>query len=151
VTGRGTGWVASQFALMAAIVASGFVPPDWPNGAERPLSAIGVALAAAGGAFAVWSGRALGGALTPFPRPVVAGLVTSGPFAVVRHPIYLGGLGLFSGYSFLTSVSALALTGALVVLWAGKIRLEERLLADVYDGYDAYRKRVRRRMIPFVY
>ena len=77
----------------------------------------------------------------------MAGLVTSGPFAVVRHPIYLGGLGLFGGYSLLTSIPALALTAALVILWAGKIRVEERLLVDVYDEYPAYCERVRRRMI----
>jgi len=149
--GRGTGWVVSQFVLMAAIITAGLVPPGWPENAQRPLSVVGAALAFVGGAFAVWSARALGRALTPFPRPVVAGLVTTGPFAVVRHPIYLGGLGLFSGYSLLTSIPALVLTGALVALWAGKIRVEERLLADVYDEYPAYRERVRRRMIPFVY
>ena len=143
--------MVSQFVLMAAIVAAGFLPPDWPADARRPLSVAGAALALAGGVFAVWSGRALGRALTPFPRPVVAGLVTTGPFAVVRHPIYLGGLGLFGGYSLLTSVPALALTAALVTLWAGKIRVEERLLVDVYDEYPAYRERVRHRMIPFLY
>jgi len=149
--GRGGGWVAVQFVLMAAVVAAGFVPPHWPGGAHEVLFVVGVVLAIAGGAFAVWSGRALGRALTPFPRPVAAGLVTTGPFAVVRHPIYLGGLGLFGGYALLTSIPALALTGALLALWAGKVRVEERLLADVYDEYPAYCERVRRRMIPFVY
>ena len=141
----------SQFVLIAAIVAAGFVPPGWPEDAQRPLSVVGAAMGVAGGALAVWSGRALGRSLTPFPRPVVAGLVTSGPFAVVRHPMYLGALGLFSGYSCFTSVPALVLTGGLGALWAGKIRVEERLLADVYDEYPAYCERVRRRMLPFVY
>ena len=151
MTGRGTGWVVSQFVLMAAIVAAGLVPPDWPGGAQRPLAVVGAALAVGGGAFAVWSGRALGRALTPFPRPVAAGLVTTGPFAVVRHPIYLGGLGLFGGYALLTSIPALALTGALLALWAGKVRVEERFLADVYDEYPAYCERVRRRLVPFLF
>lgn len=151
MTGRGGGWVVSQFVLMAAIIAAGFVSPDWPDDQKRLLAVVGAALAVVGGTFTVWSGRALGRALTPFPMPVVAGLVTTGPFAVVRHPLYLGGLGLFSGYSLLASIPALVLTGALGVLWAGKSRVEETLLADVYSGYDKYRKRVRRRMIPFVY
>ena len=149
--GRGTGWVVAQFALMAAIIAAGFVPPDWPEDAQRPLSVVGAILAVAGLAFAVWSGRALGRALTPFPRPVVAGLVTNGPFAIVRHPIYLGGVGLFIGYSLFASILALALTVVLAVLWAGKLRVEERLLTAVYDEYPAYRERVRWRLIPFVY
>ncbi len=151
MTSRGTGWVVTQFVLMAAIVATGFVPPDWPEDAQRPLSVVGAILAVAGLAFAVWSGRALGRALTPFPRPVVAGLVTNGPFAIVRHPIYLGGVGLFIGYSLFASVPALALTVVLAVLWAGKLRVEERLLTAVYDEYPAYRERVRWRLIPFVY
>ncbi len=99
----------------------------------------------------MWAGRTLGRSLTPFPRPVAAGLVTRGPFLIVRHPIYAGGLALFVGYALFASISALALTVLLAFLWAGKIRVEERLLAGVYDDYPAYRERVRRRLIPFVY
>ena len=105
----------------------------------------------AGGAFAVWAGRTLGRSLTPFPRPVEAGLVTEGPFAIVRHPIYTGGLGIFVGYSLFTGLAALALTVVLGALWAAKLRVEERLLAAVYDGYGDYCRRVRWRMIPFLY
>lgn len=151
MTGRGTGWVVAQFVLMAVIVAAGFVPPNWPGEAHDVLTVVGAALAIAGGAFAVWAARTLGRSLTPFPKPVEAGLVTSGPFGVVRHPIYLGGLGLFTGYSLFASIPALALTVVLGILWAGKLRVEERLLADAYNEYPAYRERVRRRLIPFVY
>lgn len=151
MTGRGTVWVVAQFVLMVAVIVAGFVPPDWPAGAHGALSVVGVALAITGCVFAVWAARTLGRSLSPFPKPVEAGLVTCGPFAIVRHPIYTGGLGLFVGYSLFTSVPALVLTGALAILWAGKIRVEERLLADVYDGYPAYEARVRRRLVPFVY
>jgi protein-S-isoprenylcysteine O-methyltransferase Ste14 len=108
-------------------------------------------LAIAGGAFAVSAGRTMGRSLTPFPKPVEAGLVTHGPFAIVRHPIYTGGLGLFLGYSLFASIPALALTVALGFLWVGKIQVEERLLAAVYPGYPAYQDRVRRRLVPFLY
>jgi protein-S-isoprenylcysteine O-methyltransferase Ste14 len=149
--GRGTGWVLAQFALMPVIMAAGFVPPDWPEESHHALSVVGAALAIAGGAFAVWASRALGRSFTPFPKPVEAGLVTSGPFAVVRHPVYTGGLILFTGYSLYASVPALTLTVVLAVLWAGKARVEERLLTAAYHEYPAYRKRVRWRLIPFVY
>ena len=151
MTGRGTGWVVAQFVLMVAVVGAGFVPPDWPQGAQRALSAVGAVLALAGVGFAVWAGRTLGRSLTPFPKPVAAGLVTHGPFAIVRHPIYTGGLGLFVGYSLFTGIPALALTGVLGLLWAGKLRVEERLLTAVYDGYPAYQARVRWRLVPLLY
>lgn len=151
MTGRGSGWVVAQFVLMAAIVVGGVLPPEWPDSMSRARIALGALLIAAGGGFAAWAGRSLGRALTPFPRPNAAGLVTSGPFAVVRHPIYLGGLGVFLGYSFLTGVAALGLTLALLALWVGKVRVEETLLERSYDEYAAYRQRVRRRLLPFVY
>ena len=86
--------------------------------------------------------RGLGGAkprrsLTPFPKPLGTGLVTSGPFAIVRHPIYTGGLAFFAGYALFASVPALILTAVLGLLWVGKMRVEERLLAAAYDGYAA--------------
>jgi protein-S-isoprenylcysteine O-methyltransferase Ste14 len=115
------------------------------------LGVTGAVLAAAGVAFAVWAGKTLGRSLTPFPRPVPAGLVTTGPFALVRHPIYTGGVGLFLGYSLFTSVPALVLALCLVLLWAAKLRVEERLLAEVYEGYAAYQRRVRWRLVPFLY
>jgi len=151
VSGRGTGWVVTQFVLMAAILGAGFVPPDWPEGSRAVLTVAGALLAVAGMAFAVWAARTMGRSLTPFPRPVGAGLVTRGPFAIVRHPIYTGGLAFFVGYSLFASIPALALTVVLAVLWAGKIRVEERLLSAAYDGYDAYQERVRHRLIPLLY
>jgi protein-S-isoprenylcysteine O-methyltransferase Ste14 len=149
--GRGGGWVAAQFALMAAVLGAGLVPPAWPTAADRALTIAGAVLAAAGIAFAVWAARTLGRSLTPFPKPVPAGLVTSGPFTLVRHPIYTGGMAFFVGYSLLTSIPALVLTACLTILWALKLRVEERLLATVYADYPAYARRVRRRLVPFVY
>jgi len=151
VRGRGAGWVIGQFALMAAVLAAGALPPHWPAGAHRALSIAGAVLALAGISIAVWAGRALGRSLTPFPKPVPAGLVTSGPFAVVRHPIYTGGLAFFAGYALFASIPALALTALLALLWAAKLRVEERLLVEVYAGYPAYRRRVRWRLLPFLF
>jgi len=151
MNGRGTGWVVSQFLVMGTVLAVGLVPPYWPEGWQHTLSIIGGALAIGGGVLALWASRTLGRSFTPFPKPVEAGLVTGGPFAIVRHPVYTGGLVLFVGYSLHTSLPSLAVTAALAVLWAAKVRVEERFLEAVYPGYAAYCGRVRRRLIPFVY
>ena len=46
---------------------------------------------------------------------------------------------------------ALVLTLALGLLWAGKLRVEERHLVAVYADYPAYQARVRHRLVPFLY
>jgi protein-S-isoprenylcysteine O-methyltransferase Ste14 len=149
--GRGAGWVVAQFALMAAVIAAGFVPPDWPGEARQARLALAIVLIGLGAGFSIWAGRELGRALTPFPKPNPTGLVTTGPFAVVRHPIYLGLLGVFVGYSLLAGVLCLVATAALAGLWLGKTRVEERLLAAVYGDYRTYCARVRWRILPHVY
>ncbi len=149
--GRGTEWVVAQFLVVAGVVAAGFLPPGWPATGRWAALGAGAILVVAGGAIAVWSARALGRSLTPFPRPLGSGLVTRGPFAVVRHPIYAGGLAFFVGYGLLTSIPALAAAVLLGLLWAAKVRVEERLLDAVYEGYADYRRAVRWRLIPLVY
>lgn len=136
---------------MALVIGSGFLPPDWPESVEPALTAIGAALALGGIVFSVWAARSLGSSLTPFPKPLGTGLVTDGPFGIVRHPIYTGGLAFFAGYGLFASIPALVLTVVLGLLWIGKVRVEERLLTHAYDGYAAYCLRVRRRLIPFLY
>ena len=141
-----------QFAVMGAVVGLGFVPPHWPAGADGARSAVGAALAVAGGGIAVWASRLLGRAFTPYPKPLPVGeLMEAGPYRVVRHPVYAGGLLFFLGYSVYAGAPALAATGVLAVVWALKSRVEERHLRESYPGYDAYATRVRFRLVPFIY
>jgi protein-S-isoprenylcysteine O-methyltransferase Ste14 len=149
---RGGGWVVLQFAVMGLVLAAGFVPPHWPGGAHRALSIVGTLLACAGGAIGVWASRQLGKGFTPFPKPLEAGaLVDRGPYRLVRHPVYFGGLVFFVGYSLFASVLSLALTAVLAVVWALKAQVEERLLRERYAGYETYAQRVRSRLVPFLY
>lgn len=76
------------------------------------------------------------------------GLVTRGPYAVVRHPVYASYLLIQSGY-LLQSIS---LRNAVVMVLAsgcnaGRALMEERLLARS-PAYRAYRRRVRWRLVP---
>jgi protein-S-isoprenylcysteine O-methyltransferase Ste14 len=149
---RGGGWVWLQFAVMTVLVGVGFLPPEWPNGAQRILSIVGLALAVAGGGIAVWASRLLGRGFTPYPRPLASGaLIDRGPYRVVRHPVYSAGLLFFTGYALHAGALALAVTVVLGVVWALKTRVEETFLRDHYAGYAVYASRVRFRLIPFLY
>ena len=150
--GRGGGWVVAQFALIVLVMVALVIPPEWPSGARGILSVVGAVMAIAGGAVAVLSARALGRARTPVPKPVdQAELVESGPYRVVRHPMYSGGILFFGGWSLYAGLVALLLTAALVVLWVGKTAVEERHLREVHPGYAAYGARVRWRLVPGLY
>lgn len=149
---RGGGWVALQFALLAAILVLGVVGPSWPDAARWWLKGAGAALVFAGGFVIVKAARALGSGLTPFPKPAHAGkLVEDGPFAVVRHPVYSGGILFATGISLALSPWALVATAVLTLVWALKARVEERLLLARYPAYADYRARTRYRLIPYVY
>ena len=149
---RGGGWVVLQFVLMAAIVVAVVLAPSWPESAQRALSLVGAVLAVAGGTTAFAASRSLGPSLTPYPRPgEPASLVERGPYRLVRHPMYLGGVLFFAGLSLAFSPWALAGTIVLGAVWALKSSVEERFLVERYPGYEAYCRRTRFRLLPFVY
>jgi protein-S-isoprenylcysteine O-methyltransferase Ste14 len=97
---------------------------------------------------AIWLGRAL--TPLPYPKPG-AGLVETGPFALVRHPIYGGGLVLALGWAlFVQGWLTLGYVAVLFAFLDVKSRREERWLAEKFPTYAAYQRRVRK-LIPFVY
>ncbi len=149
---RGGGWVVIQFALIPAIVLAGLAGPDWPDSAATVLLVVGWALALCGVVVAVLSARALGRSLTPFPHPTgEETFVAHGPYRLVRHPIYFGGLLFVGGLSLVLSPWALAGTVVLGAVWAMKASVEERFLREHYEAYAGYCERTRFRLVPFVY
>jgi hypothetical protein len=78
-------------------------------------------------------------------------LEVNGPYRLVRHPLYLGWVLLFFGVPHMTRdrLAFAALTTLYLVI---AIPFEERsLVASFGDEYRRYRRRVRWRLIPFVY
>jgi protein-S-isoprenylcysteine O-methyltransferase Ste14 len=142
-------WVVTQITLMAAIAVSWLFEPRPPGLA---LHVVGWVLIVIGFALTVATRIALGRSFTILPEPrAQSELVTTGPFRVVRNPMYLGVLLLFGGASLNRSWIGVGLIVALAVLWAGKARVEERYLAARFPEYAGYRRRVRYRLVPFVY
>jgi protein-S-isoprenylcysteine O-methyltransferase Ste14 len=91
------------------------------------------------GVFA-WARLALGLRSFHFSAdPTPGGLVTSGPYRFVRHPIYAA-LCLFAWAGALDQPSPLSLVLALVFNAGAVVRLrcEERLLLEKYPAYRAY-------------
>jgi protein-S-isoprenylcysteine O-methyltransferase Ste14 len=152
---RGEWYVIVQVALMLLVlVGPRTLPagPDWslPFPRQRPI--VGAVLLAAGGVFFVAALRRLGRALTllPYPRDD-AQLVRSGPFALVRHPIYCGGLVAATGIALMVTgwLTPLCVV-ALFVLLDIKSRREERWLVEKFPEYRDYQRRVRK-LVPFLY
>ena len=92
-----------------------------------------------------WLGRRFG------IRPDVRGLVTSGPYRWVRHPLYLGESGFALGW-LLLRLSPLMV--AVFFLWCAlqyyRILMEESALGAVFPEYEDYRRRTPR-IIPFIH
>jgi len=101
-------------------------------------------------------------------------LITSGPYAVVRHPSYTGlimaVLGYYlchlSGGSWLRECSGLSLDGTvgkvLISVWAiggvfsisviaARTYKEDTMLKNEFSDWDQWAQRVRFKMIPFVF
>ena len=113
--------------------------------AQGAIAALAALLGPLGGMLGAWTARTLGPALV-FPAEVRGGLVTHGPFGIVRHPFYLSlalwaaGLGLALGSLSGTLVLVIAYLAA--SYW--RARLEDEVLAEAFpQEFPAYAARVR--------
>ena len=135
--------IAASFALLFGAARTSFNPrllaaPAW-------LAACGDALCWAAVLFAIWArvtlGRNWSGAVASLQEEHE--LVQSGPYAVVRHPIYAGVLCAMLG----TALTIGTVAGYLAVVLAFvaflmRIGIEEELMAAEFPrSYPAYRKR----------
>lgn len=83
--------------------------------------------------------------------PTSGGLVTSGPYRFIRHPIYTAA-NLFAWAGVVAHPSAMSvLFGACVLAGAFvRMRLEERLVAATYPEYRQYAATTKR-MVPYLF
>jgi protein-S-isoprenylcysteine O-methyltransferase Ste14 len=116
-------------------------------------SPAGAVVTAGGLLFAVWARRHIGrnwSAIVTLKEGHE--LVTSGPYALVRHPIYTGLLFGFLGQAIALGQWRGLLAVALVYLaLLRKYRLEERWMRERFGlAYDDYRRRVKA-LVPFLF
>ena len=79
-------------------------------------------------------------------------LVSTGPYAIVRHPMYASALLYLAGTPLaLGSYWGLAVVVALMPLLVCRLLDEERFLMANLSGYAEYRKQTRYRLLPFVW
>lgn len=113
----------------------------------RRLAASGV-LILASEALRLWA-VGVAGKLTRTRGGNVKALVTSGPFALLRNPLYVANFGIAYGLVALSKVGWLlwAFPPLFAVQYAAIVAWEERILAAAFgDAYERYRRRVRRWM-----
>lgn len=112
---------------------------------------LGIAVLLAGLAFAIWArvhiGRNWG---VPMTRKTDPELVTTGPYHLVRHPIYsgilLGGVGTAIALGWFWFIAV----GIMGVYFFYSATVEERFMTSQFpDAYPAY-KRSTKMLLPFV-
>jgi len=79
-------------------------------------------------------------------------VISTGPSAIVRHPMYASAsLYLLGTPLALGSYWGLVVFGAMLPFLLWRLSDEERFLATHLPGYTDYQKRVRHRLVPFVW
>ena len=79
-------------------------------------------------------------------------VVSTGLYGIVRHPMYFATILLFMSMPLvLGSVISFIVFLAYPFIIAARIKNEEEVLSRELDGYEDYKKKVRYRMIPFIW
>jgi protein-S-isoprenylcysteine O-methyltransferase Ste14 len=116
------------------------------------LGWLAAALSVTGIAFAIWARVYLGRNWSAAPA-VKEGheLVTSGPYAYVRHPIYSGFLLAGAGAALIGSIFGIGVLAIIALIFISRIGREERIMLELFpDAYPKYQARTKR-LIPFIW
>jgi protein-S-isoprenylcysteine O-methyltransferase Ste14 len=133
--------IAFAACAAAILTAVALQPPG--READTALVLAGEALALAGAGWMLWSVLALGTCFGVLPE--ARGLVTSGPYQIVRHPVYLGEFAIYGGLVLAApGLWNLGVAIVFAVSQATRMRLEEQALELEFPEYAAYAARTPR-------
>lgn len=94
-------------------------------------------------------GASFSGGVTPLDK---GKLVTSGYYAIVRHPMYGGVILILFGWSiFWGTWLGLLLSFLSIFLFDVKANQEEKMLREKYSEYADYQARVNKKLIPYIF
>jgi protein-S-isoprenylcysteine O-methyltransferase Ste14 len=118
------------------------------------VRAVGLVLFVAG-----WTMLALALRENAFAAPIVKVqeergqfVVQTGPYGFVRHPMYAGAIPLMTGMPlWLGSVAGVLLAAVPLTFIVLRLLIEERVLRQELPGYTEYARKVRWRLVPFVW
>lgn len=142
------GFLPRVAAMVGTFSSLGFLllPPQELSSA---LFLTSLLLILAGIAFALWSLLVLGRSISLLPQ--ARRLVTKGPYALVRHPLYLGEMVAVAGIALqYLSPWALLLVGVSWMFQFLRMTFEERVLQQSFPEYKDYMAHTAR-LVPGVY
>jgi len=132
------GWLYLPFALFALLWTRG----EWE--VDVVLWPLGLSIIAAGTGLRFSAIRRMGGAARTH-KDSAKRLVTTGPYAWTRNPLYVANLAAFAGFVILCELPWFAAISVVTLgaAYHAIARYEESVLAGTFGaGFDAYRARV---------
>ncbi len=147
--------VGSLLYPLAILVVAGLdARYGWSPYIPHALAFLALALAAVGNLISIWATAVnrFYGRFVRIQKERGHVVISSGPYAYVRHPGYLGQI-VFSLASALAlgSLWALIPGGLFALLLVVRTELEDRTLQEELEGYTAYAEKVQGRLIPRVW
>ena len=142
---------AFGFAILIWFTAMGLDERFHLSDMPLVLQALGLALLIASSFFIAWVFRenAFAAAVVKVQSERGHRVISSGPYAFVRHPMYSGAVAFLAGIALLLgSWVGLVLSPVFAVIFAIRTGIEENTLMTGLSGYADYAARVRYRLVP---
>jgi protein-S-isoprenylcysteine O-methyltransferase Ste14 len=141
-------------AILIWLVSMGLDERFHPSRMPVALQALGLALLIASSFFIMWVFRenAFAAAVVKVQSERGHHVISSGPYAFVRHPMYAGAVLFLAGIALLLgSWWGLIMSPVFAVIFGIRTGIEEKTLTTGLPGYADYQARVRYRLVPGVW